>query len=149
MVPDPRVVGDHLSTRLPRLFPIYFTRVPCAAYFGTSFAAALWSGGGSRLTLLVLALHPTGSHCAESSAPFYSLCGTGFILFEPFGPAPVLCLRYYFFYVANFNVGNQTFRPPGAGNRPFSDSGRGHHTHCCILMFISDRHFLHNICTHA
>ena len=88
-VPPPKRMWDRLATRLPchSLLIIY---VPYARYYATSWLrvcmrvifhyATTWlrvcmgQGVRGRRAHLVLALHPTGSYCAESPAPYFSPC---------------------------------------------------------------------------
>ena len=126
--PPPKSVVDRLATRLPHLLPVSPTRVPNLTLYGTFIAVTLWSGGRCRLAHLVLALHPTGSRCAEPPDPPSPEQTRVPIPINKSQHSPVLCLQFLYLLAADLCWLATPFRPPGAGNRPLRDFGRGHHT---------------------
>ena len=93
-------------------FPFYFTR-PLRGLLWYFVTAALWSRGGAGGSFGA-ALYPTVSHCAESSTPLHSLCGIGFISYDPFGLVPGSVSAFIISLLPDFLVG-----------RPFVDGPRG------------------------
>ena len=61
-------VGPALNPLALPLFTYYFTQVPYAYYYAPSWRSRIGQGARCWLAHLVLALHPTGSYCAESPA---------------------------------------------------------------------------------
>ena len=106
---------------------VFLTAPPSRLIVVLGYRRGVDRGGGSRLTHPVIALHPTDSHCAESSVPCDSLCGTGFLV-RSFWPYSCSVSALFCFSAAKDFFGSQTVRPPGAGNRPLRDVRRGLNT---------------------
>ena len=67
--PSPKAhEGPALNPFALLLSTYYLTHVPYAHFYATYWLSRMGQGERCRLARLVLALHPTGSHCAESSA---------------------------------------------------------------------------------
>ena len=71
--PSPKAhLGPALNPSALPLSTYYLTHVPYAHFYATSWLSRTGQGERFRLARLVLALHPTGSHCAELPAqPLY------------------------------------------------------------------------------
>ena len=124
MVPYPKVVGDCTSTRLPRSPPLFLICVPYVASCGSLMLPRSGQGGES-VTHLVPALHPTGSHCAESSVPFHSLCGTGFFLVLILNLKPSSCsvsalIILLFFFCRQIYLVGELHGPRGQVTAPYA-----------------------------
>ena len=109
------LMGDRLSTRLPHHSPRISNPRPRHGILWYFVAIALWSGGSGRLARLVPALHPTGSHCTESSVPTYPVQNGLPKIITLASPRSVTASYFDLFFAARpMLLASAPFSPPGA-----------------------------------